>query len=59
MMAYFRKACQSQKINPNYLNLKFIFGIIQIITTACQICLITLFNAKKYTYIYTISITDL
>ena len=34
---YLRETCKSQNINPIYLNLKFTFGIIQIITNACQV----------------------
>ena len=35
---YLRETCKSQNINPIYLNLKFTFGIIQIITYACLVC---------------------
>ena len=35
-----RETCKSQNINPIYLNLKLTFGIIQIITNACQVCLV-------------------
>ena len=43
---YLRETGKSQKVNPIYLNLKFIFGIIQNITNACQVCLSAYF--KKY-----------
>ena len=35
---YVREMCKSQNINPIYLNLKFTFGIIQIIANAGQGC---------------------
>ena len=55
--SYFRGTCKSQNIIPTYINHKFNFGIIQIITNAYQVCkcLVEL----KYTYICTISISDL
>ena len=54
---YLRETCKSQNINPIYLKLKFTFGIIQIITNDCQVCLVL--SLIKNTYIYTISISDL
>ena len=46
-------------VNPIYLNLKFTFDTIEIITNACQVCFSDKFNKKKYTYTYTVSISDL
>ena len=47
-----REACKSQNINPIYLNPKFTFGIIQIITNAGQVCFSPKFN-KRNTYYLT------
>ena len=35
---YLRETCKSQNINSIYLDLEFTFGIIQVITNACQVC---------------------
>ena len=41
---YLRETCKSKNINP------ITFSIIQIITNACQVCLVLSLIKKKYTY---------
>ena len=56
---YLRETCKSQNINPIYQNLKFTFGIIQIIKKNMSSTFLVLSLIRKYTKIYTISISDL